>query len=293
MNYALAQIVEEGVEPIQAIKLATVYPAAAYGLKDRGVIAEGYRADMILVKNLIDFKVQDVIVNGEIARASYPRMDYPQEVIHSIKRDCLKEGELTIPLPEGCIDGEVKVNIVKIVDGTLETIHEERKLPVKDGVLILEDDLMYCAVVDRYRKDGSVGIGIISRAGALQGAFAGSVGQDTQNLIAFGTSLSDMTMAFNQVIEKQGGLSYVRDGEAKQFVGLPVLGILSQKTMGEFVEETDTLLADLREHGCILKNPILTMSLQISLAVIPEMAITNRGLLDIVNNRFISVCELI
>ena len=70
-------------------------------------------------------------------------MDYPKEVIHSIKRDDLKEGELTIPLPEGCIDGEVKVNIVKIVDGTLETIHEERKLPVKNGALILEDDLMY------------------------------------------------------------------------------------------------------------------------------------------------------
>lgn len=84
MNYALAQIVEEGVEPLQAIKLATVYPAAAYGLKDRGVIAEGYRADMILLKNLTDFKVQDVIVNGEIAKDSYPRMDYPKEVIHSI-----------------------------------------------------------------------------------------------------------------------------------------------------------------------------------------------------------------
>ena len=293
MNYALAQIVEEGVEPLQAIKLATVYPAAAYGLKDRGVIAEGYRADMILVKNLTDFKVQDVIVNGEIAKASYPRMDYPKEVIHSIKRDDLKEGELTIPLPEGCIDGEVKVNIVKIVDGTLETIHEERKLPVKNGALILEDDLMYCAVVDRYRKDGSIGIGIISQAGALQGAFAGSVGQDTQNLIAFGTSLSDMTLAFNQVIVKQGGLSYVRDGEEKQFVGLPVLGILSQKPMDVFVKETDRLLADLWEHGCILKNPILTMSLQISLAVIPEMAITNRGLLDIINNRFIPVCELV
>lgn len=293
MNYALAQIVKEGVEPLQAIKLATVYPAAAYGLKDRGVIAEGYRADMILVKNLTDFKVQDVIINGEIAKASYPRMDYPKEVIHSIKRDDLKEGELTIPLPEGCIDGEVKVNIVKIVDGTLETIHEERKLPVKNGALILEDDLMYCAVVDRYRKDGSIGIGIISQAGALQGAFAGSVGQDTQNLIAFGTSLSDMTLAFNQVIAKQGGLSYVRDGEEKQFVGLPVLGILSQKPMDVFVEETDRLLTDLWEHGCILKNPILTMSLQISLAVIPEMAITNRGLLDIINNRFIPVCELV
>ena len=102
-----------------------------------------------------------------------------------------------------------------------------------------------------------------------------------------------MTLAFNHVIAKQGGLSYVRDGEEKQFVGLPVLGILSQKPMDVFVEETDRLLADLWEHGCILKNPILTMSLQISLAVIPEMAITNRGLLDIINNRFIPVCELV
>lgn len=76
-------------------------------------------------------------------------------------------------------------------------------------------------------------------------------------------------------------------------MGLPVLGILSQKPMDVFVEETDRLLADLWEHGCILKNPILTMSLQISLAVIPEMAITNRGLLDIINNRFIPVCELV
>ena len=74
--------------------------------------------------------------------------DRPSYCLLYTSRDDLKEGELTIPLPEGCIDGEVKVNIVKIVDGTLETIHEERKLPVKNGALILEDDLMYCAVVD-------------------------------------------------------------------------------------------------------------------------------------------------
>lgn len=292
MNYALAQLVEEGVDVVQAVKLATCYPAKAYGLTDRGAIAEGYCADMVIVENTKDFKIKDVIVKGAFAKKTYTRCDFPEEVTHSILHKPLTKAELEIGLPEELkAAGRAKVHILKIADGTLETLHEERELPIIDGQLKLEDDLMYCAVIDRYRENGSVGTGIISKAGCLKGAFAGSIAQDTQNLIVFGDNISDMTAAMNRVIAAQGGISYVRDGMEEQFVGLPVLGILSQKPIAVFAEEIRILAERLRANGCTLKNPILTMSLQIPLAVIPEMAITNRGLLDIVNHRFIPVCE--
>lgn len=292
MNYALAQLVEEGVDVMQAVKMASLYPARAYGLTDRGAIAEGYRADMVIIEDTKDFKARNVIANGKLVEKTYKRCRFPREVMKSIRRRPITEEDITIALSEELkAAGRVKAHILEIVDGTLETLHEERELPVVNGKLQLEDDLMYCAVIDRYKKDGSIGIGIISKAGHLKGAFAGSIAQDTQNLIVFGDNIPDMVKALNQVIRKQGGMSYVKDGRKEQFVGLPVLGILSQEPIAVFAEETRILAERLSENGCTLKNPILTMSLQIPLAVIPEMAITNRGLLDIVNHRFIPVCE--
>ena len=289
MNYAVAQLVEEGVSPLQAVKMASLYPAKAYGLEKYGAIAKGYKADLALIKDKKDFKVSKVIINGKNVPTSYPRSSFPKEVINSIHHRLLTAEDISIPLP--IKDGHVKVNIMQITDGTLATVHETRILSVSDNHLILDDDLMYCAVIDRYRENGSIGVGIISNAGALDGALAGSIAQDTQNLIAFGNSFSDIIYALNMVIKKQGGVSFVRKEKEEFFLALPVLGILSQEPIESFVKESDKLIEEIKKHGCILNNPLLTMSLQIPLAVIPEMAITNRGLLDISNQIFIPVCE--
>ena len=291
MNYALAQIVAEGVEAICAIRMATLYPAKAYGLHNMGAIEEGYIANMAIVNDLENFTIRDVIVKGKPYMGNYKREVYPTEVMESIHRAPIQAKDLSIPVPVQ--EGHVKVNILKVVDGTLETLHEERILPVKQGELQLADDLMYCAVIDRYREKGTIGLGIISNAGKMKGALAGSIAQDTQNLIVFGDNIMDMAEAMNAVIESQGGVFYLRNGKMKAQFALPVLGILSQERAEDFTKEVDNLIEQVRLGGLTLSNPILTMSLQIALAVIPEMAITNRGLLDIVNHRFIPVCELV
>lgn len=291
MNYALSQLVEEGVAPIRAVQMATIYPAKAYGMKNVGVIAEGKIADLVMVKDLKDFAVEKVLINGHFAPKKFERENYPQEVLSTIKRDLLRKEELEIPI--SIDEGRVLVHIVEIVDGALETKHEMRMLQVKNSRLVLEEDLLYCAVVNRYESNGSVGLGIISNAGKLRGALAGSIAQDTQNLIVLGSNVEDMQEAINHVIEKQGGVAYALNRQIESFIPLPVMGILTQEPIEVLNAQIEKLNHILYNNGLILSNPILTLSLQIALAVIPEMAITNRGLLHIDKDEFIPVYELV
>lgn len=291
MNYALAQLTAEGVSPIRAVKMATIYPAKVYGLSHMGAIEVGRKADLLLVKDLEDFKAVSVYVDGMPLLPRYNRESFPDEVTHSIHHRMLREEDIHIDVPQG--EDRVKVNILSIVDGTLETRREKRTIRVKENRLCMEEDMLYCAVADRYREEGTVGTGIICGAGCFKGAVAGSIAQDTQNLIGFGNKEEDLALAMNEVIKRQGGVAFVQNGQVRDFLPLPVMGILSQKPIVEFAQEVERLLALLKQAGITLKNPLLTMSLQIPLAVIPELAITNRGLLDITQNRFIPVCELV
>ena len=289
MNYALAQLVAEGVEPMRAVRMATLYPAKAYGLSHMGSVAVGKKADLLLVKDLRDFEAVSVYVDGMPLWPAYEREAFPEEVIHSLHHRVFVKQDMEIAVPEGA--KEVQAVVLAIVDGTLETRKEEKILRSEADKLCLPADILYCAVADRYRKEGSVGTGLVCGAGAFRGAVAGSIAQDTQNLIGLGSDGEDICLAMNEVLKRQGGVAVVQDGEVKAFLALPVMGILSQKPAADFAEEVQNLNLLLREAGMTLSNPLLTLSLQIPLAVIPELAITNRGLLDVAQNRFIPVCR--
>lgn len=291
MNYALSQIVEEGVDPILAVKMATFYPAKRYHLEDLGSIQKGKTASLVLVKDLKDFQVEQVFVKGETVKRSNKEYLFNEEVLNSIHHKKITDKELMIEIPKDVT--QIKANIVTIVDGTLETRKTNKILAVDNGKLKLPKDVMYCSVTNRYEKDGSTGVGLVDGIGKFEGAIAGSIGQDTQNIIALGSNLQDMKMVLNTVIEKQGGVALVVNGELIDFLELPVMGIMSQKPIEEFTEKLEELYRKIRERGMALMNPLLTLSLQISLAVIPEMAITNRGVLDVNKNQFISVVERI
>lgn len=289
MNYALAQLVAEGVDPMRAVRMATLYPAKAYGLTHMGAVAVGKKADLLLVKDLQHFEAVSVYVDGMPLLPSYQRETFPEEVTHSLHHRPLLDADIRIEAPEGA--KAVEAAVLAIVDGTLETKKEERILQTEGRSLCLNGDILYCAVADRYREEGSVGTGLVCGAGCFHGAIAGSIAQDTQNLIGLGSSREDMLLAMNEVLKRQGGVAFVQDGGVKAFLALPVMGILSQMPAEEFAGEVQKLNGMLKEAGMTLSNPLLTMSLQIPLAVIPELAITNRGLLDVTQNRFIPVCK--
>lgn len=291
MNYALSQIVKEGVEPVLAVKMATLYPAKRYGLKNLGSIQKGKIASLVLVKDLEDFHVEKVFVKGEIVKRTGTKYSFDNKVLNSICHDNMTDRELMIEIPEDC--KQVKANIVTIIDGTLETKKTSRVLTVENEEIHLPKDVMYCSVTNRYEKNGSTAVGLVDGVGKFEGAIAGSIGQDTQNLIAIGSNLYDMKTALNKVIKEQGGVALAAQGKNIDFLELPVMGIMSQKPIEVFTEELERLYREIKDMGMTLMNPLLTLSLQISLAVIPEMAITNRGVLDVNNNQFISVLERI
>lgn len=244
-----------------------------------------------MVKDLEDFHVEKVFVKGEIVKRTGTKYSFDSEVLNSILHDKMTDKELMIEIPKDCT--QVKANIVTIIDGTLETMKTSRILTVENEKLNLPKDVMYCSVTNRYDKNGSTAVGLVDGVGEFEGAIAGSIGQDTQNLIAIGSNLNDMKTALNKVIKEQGGVALAAHGEIIDFLELPVMGIMSQKPIEEFTTELEYLYREIREKGMTLMNPLLTLSLQISLAVIPEMAITNRGVLDVNENQFISVIERI
>lgn len=291
MNYALSQIVKEGVEPILAVKMATLYPAKAYGLKNLGSITEGKTASFVLVKDLKDFHVEQSFIQGERVQKCNKKYKFCEEVYHSIKHDKMTQKDLQIEIPLNAT--EIRANVVTVIDGTLETKKTSRILSIENGKPKLPEDLMYCSVTNRYERNGSTGIGLLDGIGRFKGAVAGSIGQDSQNIIALGSNEKDMATAINTVIEGQGGVAYANHGKLVDFIALPVMGILSQKSIEVFTEKSNKFNRELWDSGMTLKNPLLTLSLQISLAVIPEMAITNRGVLDIEHNQFIPVFERI
>lgn len=290
MDNALRAVVAEGVDPITAVQMATINVARAYRLDHKlGGIAPGRSADMVLLSDLQDFQVQTVIVNGKKLEKDLhlPRFAYPDAALQTIKLSPVAEDTFHIKAP--CAQGKAKVRVINIIDGTLATTEEHHELPVKGGLLCNDPkrDLLKVAVFERYGKTGTYAVGIIKGTGIKNGAVGGSVGQDTQNVVVVGTSDADMALAVNTLREQQGGLVVVGDGCVLASVRLPIAGIMTDIPPAQLKQEVAKFDAASASLGCTLTNPFLTLSLQIALAVIPELRITNRGLVDVLSGKFV------
>lgn len=292
MNYALKQCVNEGVDPIVAVQMATINVARAYGLDHRiGSIAPGRCADIVLVDNLQDFNVLDVFADGKHVPAAkdnkLPRFNYPTDVLQTVKLDPVSAEDFKIRGPVE--NGAVKVNVIGIIDGSVTTKAEVDTVNVCDGDVLPDTskDLLKVAVFDRYREKGVNTTAFVRGFGLKKGAFAGSIGQDSQNLVVIGTSNEEMALAVNAIREQQGGVAAVEGNNITARVELPIGGIMSDVSPYILKEKFDTLHENLKELGCSLSNPSFSLSLLLTCAVIPELKMTNRGLVDVASGKFI------
>jgi len=290
MNYALRQIVEEGVDPMTAIQMGTINVARAHRLDHRiGAIAPGYEADMFLVKDLKDFEPTQVFLNGEeIPRdLKLPRTQYPERVMNSIKLPELKPADLAIPA-EG---DSAKVRVLRVVDQTLVTEYDVEDAKVVDGSVQpnVETDLLKGVTLERYGRGKGYSVGLIRGYGMKRGALAGSIGQDTQNMVGIGTNDADICLAVNEVTRMQGGMVLVADGEVLARIPMPIFGIMSEKSFPELEQEFLRFNEAYAALGGTLTDPSFTLSLLIPLAVIPAGALSNRGLVDVATGEFLDV----
>jgi adenine deaminase len=278
--------IKMGLSPIKAIQMATINGARIYGLKKQGAIAPGYIADIAIWDNLEDMKVNKVIKSGEIVveNGMYigetPRREpVINRISHSVKTPTLTKDSFTL------IEKE-KYPVINIITGEILT---KLDFISYDNMCkeIGEGTLCKIAVIERYGKSGTIGIGLIRGYGLREGAVASTVAHDSHNLMVIGNSRDDMLLAAQRVIDLNGGYAYAYNGKIEGEVPLPIAGLMSNMTQIEINNSISGIISTIRSHGVGTDiDPLITLSFM-ALPVIPEVRITNYGMFDCVNFKFI------
>jgi adenine deaminase len=284
--------IEEGIDPITAIQMASLNAAECYGLKDRGAIAPGLRADIVLLDNLKEFNVQRVFIKGEEAAIDGKYLpEVHRCAISSVRGSFhVKDfsiNKLRLKLKSG------HVNVIDILPGGVVTAKGSADIRLNgqsEFVWQPEKDIVKAAVVERHQNTGNVALGLLRGYGIKSGIVALSIAHDSHNIITVGTNDEDMAFAVENLIQQGGGIILVKDGEIINSMPMPVGGIMSDKP-GEWVSDK---LAQIHEDAYVQLgisrdvDPIMTLCFM-SLAVIPEIKLTDMGLFDVTQSRFIPI----
>ena len=288
----LRTAVSLGADPVLMLKLATINAARHYRLYDRGALAPGYRADMVVFEDLSSFRAALVIKDGRIiARAG--RMisqlkSYvpPREALRSVRlARASAETDFTLQAPPG------RVPVIGVIPGSLVT--EKLLLDLKrgsDGALQADPaaGINKIAVIERHRASGRMAVAMVRGFGLREGALASSVAHDSHNIIVVGVEEKAMAAAVNELARLGGGFAAVDGkGEVKACLPLPVAGLMSTEPAEAVAENIKEILAAAGELGTALPQPFLTLSF-LALPVIPALKITDRGLFDVDSFSFIA-----
>ncbi len=294
LDHVVRRAIEEGVGPVEAIQMATLNVAECFGVsRDLGSIAPGRCADIVFVRDLADFNPEQVMVDGELVAAEgrlkveLPPYPYPEWVRDSVilKKELVAE-DFLIPAPVE--SGPVKVRVIEIIEAKVGTRQLTARVEACQGNLYADpaQDLAKLASIERHGGPGTMGLGYVTGFGFTAGAVASTVGHDSHNLLVVGTNEADMAVAANALAQSGGGLVAVRDGAVLAAVSLPIAGLMSPEPVEKVDEQVRALDAAFKELGCHLISPFMTMAL-LSLPVLPDIRITNRGLVDTINFEFL------
>ncbi len=287
MNRVVRHAIECGCDPLVALQMATINTATHFGLeRELGSIAPGRRADVILTSDLETLPIEQVIARGQsVAKdgaitVECPHYDWPEAArgtVHLGKALVGKDFE--VPAPEGANSATVKV--IGVVENQAPTKALTADLPVKDGVIEGRDDVCQIALVERHRATGDVVNGFVSGFG-YQGrmAMASTVAHDSHHMIVVGTDRAMMAAAANRLGEVGGGVTVWKDGEELALVELPIAGLMSDRPAVEVADKADQMVAAMEACGCTLNNAYMQHSL-LALVVIPELRISDLGLVDV------------
>jgi adenine deaminase len=275
--------VRAGLDPIVAIQIASLNAAEYFGLRDRGAIAPGRRADILVLDDLDGLTVQKVLKDGAVVaeggRLLVPLRAAPRPVSTSMQVAGINPATFEIKA------GGDLVRAIGVIPNQIITRSLFTRPKVEGGKVVadLDRDLLVMAVVERHRGTGNVGLGLVNGFGLVRGAIATSVAHDSHNIAAVGTSPAEIRRAVSAVGEMGGGLVVVDDGTVTASLPLPIAGLLSDRSMEEVVEKIEEVVGAAKSLGSALEDPFMTLSF-LCLPVIPELKLTDRGLVDV--NRF-------
>ena len=284
LDHAVRKSIQSGLPPVTALQIATINTARHYRLRNYGAIAPRFWADFVVFDDLNDFIVRQTYKKG-ILVAENGKYLAPQPAPVPLPRSTMnlryQPADLEVKAPRA---GKIKV--IQIIPNQIVTQQIIETPKTADGRIVAdcERDILKLAVVERHRATGNVGVAFVRGFKLKRGALGSTVAHDAHNVVVVGTSDADMVRAIQELEKLQGGQVAVADGAVKAELGLPIAGLVSDRPLAEVIRRIAGLNAAAHEMGCDLEAPFMTLSF-LSLSPIPELRLTDQGLIDAVNLR--------
>lgn len=294
LDHVVRIAVEHGIDVITAIQMVTINCAQCFQMDhDLGSITPGKCADIVFLNDLESLKVTRVLIDGDVVAENgqvtfeLAPFEFPAWVTHSMHLGMtITPASFAVAAP-GAASATARIRIIEVIPGKVGTKETHVVLPVIDGKLESDigQDVLKTFVFERHHETGKFGCGFVKGFGIKRGAMASTVAHDAHNLLAVGTNDDDMAQAANTLIECGGGMVVVADGEILGLVELPIAGLMDALSADKLSEKVHGMEKAWAAIGCTMPSPFMTMAL-IPLACLPELRLTNRGLVDCTTFQF-------
>lgn len=290
LDHIVRRAIDEGVDPITAVQMVTINCAQCFQMDhDLGSIAPGKCADILFVDDLEHFHVTRVLIDGDVVAENgkmciqFAPYSYPEDAMHTMHvGETITPETFRIPTQQ---ETSALVRVMEIIPARVGNTERHLRLPVRNGAIEADvsQDVLKAFVFERHKATGTHGTGFVKGFHITRGAMASTVAHDAHNLLVIGTNDADMALAANTLIACGGGMCAVQDGKVLGCVPLPLAGIMNPKSAEEMSALVESLGAAWEQIGCDIVSPFMTMAL-VALACLPDLRLTNRGLVDC--NRF-------
>ncbi|HZK40153.1 MAG TPA: adenine deaminase, partial [Atribacterota bacterium] len=289
INYIIKTSIKKGIDPVTAIRMATLNTAEYFRLRNLGAIAPGYVADLVVFDNFRDFNILKVFNNGKLVAESGELLELSPKPLEvpirgSINIKWLYPEDFSIPVKGN------KCRVIKITPGQIIT-EENIEIPkIEEGFVVSDTkrDILKIAVVERHHASEKVSIGLVKGIGLKKGALGSSVAHDSHNIIIVGTNDKDMLNVGAAIAKMGGGLAISVDEKIIDSLPLPIAGLMSDRTLLEVKENLDSIYKTAKNLGVTVDNPFMSIAF-LSLEVAPHLKITNKGLVDVNNSKIVDL----